>query len=62
MLVLDWRRRNDARAKVRLTIEDSLDEGLPRVYTPEVYREKCSTLFEHVFERFGHGGGAHAVA
>jgi type I restriction enzyme R subunit len=52
LLVLDWRGRNDARAKVRLAIEDALDDGLPRAFTPEVYQLKCSTLFEHVFERY----------
>jgi type I restriction enzyme R subunit len=49
-LVLNWRQKAQARAQVRLAIEDVLDEGLPRVYSPEVYRQKCSTLFEHIFE------------
>ena len=30
LLALDWRRQTQARAKVRLTIEDTLDSGLPR--------------------------------
>ena len=60
MLVLDWRRRNDARAKVRLAIEDALDDGLPRAYTPEVFQQKCVTLFEHVFESYGSAGGLRA--
>lgn len=53
LLVLDWRRRNDARARVRITIEDALDSGLPRAYTPEVCHQKCATVFEHVFESYG---------
>lgn len=52
-LVLDWRHRAQARAQVRLAIEDTLDEGLPRVFTPEIYQVKCAVLFEHVFESFG---------
>jgi type I restriction enzyme R subunit len=52
LLVLDWRKRNDARAKVRLAIEDALDEGLPRAYTPETYRQKCTAVFEHVYEGY----------
>ena len=52
-LVLNWREKAQARAQVRLAIEDSLDEGLPRVYTPDVYLQKCGVLFEHVFESFG---------
>jgi type I restriction enzyme R subunit len=49
---------------VRLAIEDALDEGLPRAFTPEIYQAKCSLLFEHVFETFGDSdvGGARATA
>ena len=32
--------------------EDVLDTGLPRTYTPELYRQKCSALFEHVYESY----------
>jgi type I restriction enzyme, R subunit len=52
-LVLNWRQKAQARAQVRLAIEDVLDEGLPRKYSPEIYKQKCSTLFEHIFESFG---------
>ena len=51
--MLNWRQKAQARAHVRLTIEDSLDEGLPRAYTPEIYQTKCAVLFEHVFEKYG---------
>ncbi|MES1256685.1 MAG: hypothetical protein ABUS56_13800 [Acidobacteriota bacterium] len=40
---------------MRLAIEDVLDEGLPRAYTPELYQGKCAVLFEHVFESLGDG-------
>jgi hypothetical protein len=33
-------------------IEDALDSGLPRAYTPELYRRKYSALFEHVYESY----------
>ena len=52
LLALDWRRQTQARAQVRLAIEDTLDSGLPRIYTPELYQSKCSALFEHVFESY----------
>lgn len=55
-LVLDWRHRAQARAQVRLAIEDTLDEGPPRAFTPEFYQVKCAVLFEHVFESFGDTG------
>jgi type I restriction enzyme R subunit len=50
LLVLNWRQKAQARAQVQLAIEDVLDEGLPRTYSPELYRQKCTLLFEHVFE------------
>ena len=52
-LVLNWREKAQARARIRLAIEDTLDEGLPRAYTPDVYQQKVGVLFEHVFESFG---------
>ena len=51
-LVLNWRQKAQARARVRLAIEDTLDEGLPRSFTPEIYQGKVAVLFEHVFETF----------
>jgi type I restriction enzyme R subunit len=56
ILVLNWRQKAQARAQVRLAIEDTLDDGLPRAYTPELYQQKCSALFEHVFETLGNKG------
>ena len=52
LLVLNWRQKSTARSKLKLTIEDTLDLGLPRAYTPEVYKQKCSALFEHVYESY----------
>lgn len=48
LLVLDWRQKSTARSRLKLTIEDTLDTGLPRAYTPELYRQKCAAVFEHV--------------
>jgi type I restriction enzyme R subunit len=53
VLTLDWRRKSSARASVLTAIKDTLDEGLPRAYTPEIYEKKCTTLFEHVYELAG---------
>jgi type I restriction enzyme R subunit len=53
VLVFNWRQKAQARAQVRLAIEDALDDGLPPVYSPELFQKKCGTLFEHVFERYG---------
>jgi type I restriction enzyme R subunit len=52
LLVLNWRQKATARSQMKLAIEDALDSGLPRPYTPEIYREKCSTVFEHFYESY----------
>jgi len=36
----------------KLTIEDTLDAGLPRAYDKPLYEQKCSALFEHVYESY----------
>jgi len=52
LLVLNWRQKAAARSSLKLAIEDALDSGLPRAYTPEIYRQKCSAIFEHVYESY----------
>ena len=52
LLVLDWRQKSSARSQLKLAIEDTLDGGLPRAYTPEIYAAKCAAVFEHVYERY----------
>ena len=60
LLVLGWRQKIQARAKVRLEIENVLDE-LPRAYTKNMYETKCSTVFEHVYEAYlGEGESIYA--
>ncbi len=58
LLVLDWRQTVAARSRVKLAIEDLLDLGLPRAYTPELYQKKCSALFEHFYESYGDRGAS----
>ena len=52
LLVINWRQKSAARSKLRLAIESTLDAGLPRAYSAELYRKKCADLFEHVFESY----------
>jgi len=52
LLVLNWRQKSTARSQLKLTIEDTLDTGLPRAYTPELYNQKCAAVFEHVYESY----------
>jgi type I restriction enzyme R subunit len=60
-LVLDWRKRQQARAEVLVTIEKVLDEGLPPTFTPELFEQKTVAVFQHVHEAyFGAGQSIYA--
>lgn len=50
-LVLDWRKRQQARADVRLSIEETL-ETLPAAYTDELYQNKCDAVYQHVYDSY----------
>jgi type I restriction enzyme R subunit len=63
LLVISWRKKSSARSQVKLAIEDALDDGLPRAYTPEVYEQKCAQVFSHVYEKYqGEGESAYEQA
>jgi len=55
-LVLDWKKRQQTRAAVEVTINSELDAGLPNVYDRKIYSEKCSRIFQHVFESYQGAG------
>jgi type I restriction enzyme, R subunit len=52
LLVLDWRKRQSSRARVEYAINEALDEGLPRAYSTDLYKRKCSAVFEHFYESY----------
>ncbi|MBC8017803.1 MAG: DUF3387 domain-containing protein, partial [Verrucomicrobia bacterium] len=63
LLVLNWRQKSAARSQLKLTIEDTLDTGLPRAYAPDLYHQKCSAVFEHVYESYPErNAGVYAMA
>jgi type I restriction enzyme R subunit len=51
LLVLNWRQKSAARSTLRLAIKDNLDK-LPEAYNTVLYEEKCSLVFEHVYESY----------
>ena len=55
MLVLDWRKKQQARAAVKLTIEQILEQ-LPETYTQEIYSQKCGLVYQHVYESYAGPG------
>jgi len=62
LLVLGWRQKISTRARVKIEIENALDEGLPRAYSKEIYEAKCSAVFEHVYQSYqGEGQSVYAA-
>jgi type I restriction enzyme R subunit len=51
LLVLNWRQKSAARSTLKLAIEDTLDT-LPSAYERPLFAQKCSALFEHVYESY----------
>jgi len=61
-LVLDWRKRQQARAGVRLAIENALDR-LPARYDAALYQRKCEVVYPHVHDSYyGAGRSVYAMA
>ncbi len=61
-LVLEWRKRQQSRAAVRLAIEQALDQ-LPDRYTKDLYEQKCEAVYQHVYDSyFGAGRSVYGVA
>ncbi|MPM52655.1 hypothetical protein SDC9_99415 [bioreactor metagenome] len=62
-LVLDWRKKQQARADVLYTIEKLLDNELPRSYATEIYRLKCDRVYQHIYDNYyGAGKSLYSLA
>jgi len=62
-LKIDWRKHQHTRADVRVTIEETLDMGLPEEpYDRQVFTEKCNSIFQHVYESYAGPGESVYVA
>ena len=61
-LVLDWKKKQRTRADVYTTVKTVLDQ-LPRAYTPELYQQKCDTVYQHVYDSYlGEGRSIYAAS
>jgi type I restriction enzyme, R subunit len=61
-LVLDWRKRQQARASVRIAVLDELDR-LPSSYTDEMYQRKSDLIYQHIYDHYyGSGKSVYAEA
>ena len=52
ILVIDWRKKQQAKAQVRKTIEDVLDR-LPQTYDEQLWPRSVEVIYQHVFDSFG---------
>ena len=60
--VLDWLKKQRSRADVYTTVKTVLDE-LPRAYTPELYHQKCDTVYQCVYDSYqGEGRSIYAMS
>ena len=50
LLVIDWRKKQSAKSKVKVNIEKVLDEGLPSSYDKTMFDDKCNTIYDYVWE------------
>jgi type I restriction enzyme R subunit len=50
-LVIDWRKEQQTRAAVRVTVEETLDR-LPDKFSRQIYAQKCDLVYQHVFESY----------
>ncbi len=61
-LVLDWRKRQQARASVRVAVEQKLDE-LPEAFDEDIYWAKVEAVYQHIYDSYyGQGKGIYAKA
>lgn len=50
-LVIDWRKKQQAKAGVQVAIKNIL-EGLPSTYTEEIYNQKVQVVYRHIYESY----------
>ena len=61
-LVLDWRKKQQTRAGVRVTIEEVLDR-LPGVFTTDLWSHKVDRVYQHVYDSYyGEGQSVYTAA
>jgi len=60
-LVLDWRKKQQAKAAVQVEIEKVLTR-LPEAYSDDLYHEKCAVVYQHIYDSYyGSGYSVHGL-
>ena len=61
-LVLDWRRKQQTRAAVRVTVREVLDR-LPDSFSADMWQKKVDTVYQHIFDSYyGEGRSVYTSA
>lgn len=55
-LSLDWKKTQQRRASVIITVRDVLDADLPRTYEVNLYEEKCDQAYKHIYDCYEGAG------
>lgn len=51
ILVIDWRKKQRTKARVKNLIEEILD-SLPETYDDDLWPKTCSEVYMHIFEKY----------
>ena len=54
-LVLDWRKKQQARARVQVAIEEGL-ANLPNAYDSDLFQQKLGAVYQHIYDNY-YGAG-----
>ena len=49
--MLDWRKRQQTKSLVEVTIRDILDK-LPSSYSETLYNQECADIYQHVYDSY----------
>ena len=61
--MLDWRKRQQSCADVRLTVAIALEQLLPESVDPELFGRKVDQVYSHLFDKYyGAGQSIYAMA
>ena len=55
-LVLDWKKKEESKAALRVAIRQVLDDALPDAYERQIFDEKRQAIYEHIYASFGNDG------
>ena len=55
-LMEDWKKTQQRRAGVLITVRNVLDEELPRSYEKPIYEQKCDEVYKHLYDSYEGAG------